>query len=59
MARLEAELLAAVRDETVAARIMASGSIPRPLAGAEFGGFIAEETRRLGELVRASGIRAE
>jgi tripartite-type tricarboxylate transporter receptor subunit TctC len=59
MARLEAELLAAARDEAVAARITASGSIPRATSGATFTAFIAEETRRLGELVRISGIRAE
>jgi tripartite-type tricarboxylate transporter receptor subunit TctC len=58
-ARLEAELLAAVRDDAVATRIIASGSLPRAMPGAEFGAFIAEETRRLGELVRAAGIRAD
>ena len=58
-ARLEAELLAAVRDDTVAARITQSGSLPRAMPGAEFAAFIAEETRRLGELVRAAGIRAD
>jgi tripartite-type tricarboxylate transporter receptor subunit TctC len=59
VARLEAELLAAVRDEAVAARITGSGSIPRALPGPEFGAFIAEEVRRLGDLVRAAGIRAD
>jgi tripartite-type tricarboxylate transporter receptor subunit TctC len=59
VARLEAELLAAVRDEAVATRIIASGSLPRAMPGAEFGTFITEETRRLGELVRAAGIRAD
>lgn len=58
-ARLEAELLAAARDEAVAARITASGGIPRAMPGLEFAAFIAEETRRLGELVRAAGIRAD
>jgi tripartite-type tricarboxylate transporter receptor subunit TctC len=59
IARLEAELLAAVRDEAVATRIITSGSIPRAMPGTEFAAFIAEETRRLGELVRAAGIRAD
>jgi len=59
LARLEAELLAAVRDEAVATRIIASGSLPRAMPGAEFGAFITGETRRLGELVRAAGIRAD
>ena len=59
VARLEVETLAAVRDEAVVARIVASGSLPRAMPGAEFGAFIAEETRRLGDLVRATGIRAD
>jgi tripartite-type tricarboxylate transporter receptor subunit TctC len=59
IARLEAETLATVRDSTVAARIVTSGSIPRAMPGAEFGAFIAEEVRRLGELVRAIGIQAD
>jgi tripartite-type tricarboxylate transporter receptor subunit TctC len=59
LARLEAELLAAVRDDAVAARITASGSLPRAMPGADFAAFIAEETRRLGDLVRAAGIRAD
>jgi tripartite-type tricarboxylate transporter receptor subunit TctC len=59
VARLETELLAAVRDEAVATRIAASGSLPRALPGAEFATFIAEETRRLGDLIRAAGIRAD
>lgn len=59
VAVLEREALAAVRDEAVAARITASGSLPRALGGAAFGGFVAEEVRRLGELVRVAGIRAD
>ncbi|MBR0655684.1 Bug family tripartite tricarboxylate transporter substrate binding protein [Plastoroseomonas arctica] len=57
--RLEAEALAAIRDPAVAARIEASGSLPRAMPGAEFATFIAEETQRLGALVRAAGIRAD
>lgn len=59
VARLAAELLAAVRDEPVATRITASGSLPRAMPGADFAAFITEETRRLGDLVRAAGIRAD
>ena len=43
----------------VAARITGNGGIPQPLPGAGSGAFIADETRRLGELVRAIGIRAD
>jgi len=56
-ATLEAALQAAVA--TVSARITGSGSIPRPLRGPEFAAFIAEETSRMGALVRAAGIRAD
>lgn len=59
LARLEAEALAATRDPSVAARIAESGSLPRAMPGAEFGRFIAAETERLAELVRAAGIRAD
>ncbi|MDB5414091.1 MAG: Tripartite-type tricarboxylate transporter, receptor component TctC [Rubritepida sp.] len=59
VARLESETVAAVQDEAVAARIVASGSIPRAMGSAEFGAFIAEETRRFAELIRAAGIRAD
>ena len=50
--------LAAIRDPAVSARIVDSGCIPRPLAGKEFAAFIAGETQRLGEVVRAAGIVA-
>lgn len=58
-ARLEAESLAAVADPAVVARLTGTGSIPRGLGSAAFGGFIAEEVTRLGALVRAAGIRAD
>jgi len=59
VARLEVETLAAVRDEAVAARIVASGSLPRAMPGAQFAAFMVAEVQRLGELVRAAGIRAD
>jgi len=59
LARLEAETLAAVRDQAVASRIVASGSMPRASSSADFAAFIAEEVRRLGDLVRVAGIRAD
>jgi tripartite-type tricarboxylate transporter receptor subunit TctC len=57
--RLESDARAAIRDPGVAARIEASGSMPRAMPGAEFAVFIAGETERLGALVRAAGIRAD
>lgn len=59
VARLEAETLAAVRDPAVTARIIESGCLPWPLPGPAFGAFVAEETRRMGELVRTAGIRPD
>jgi tripartite-type tricarboxylate transporter receptor subunit TctC len=58
-ALLEREALAAAQDEAVRARITQSGSLPRALGSAEFGGFVREEVGRLGALVRAAGIRAD
>jgi tripartite-type tricarboxylate transporter receptor subunit TctC len=59
VAVLEREALAAVGDAAVAARITGSGSLPRALGAAAFGGFVAEEVARLGALVRVAGIRAD
>lgn len=59
LARLGAEAVAAAGDAGVAARISATGSIPNAMAGPAFAAFIAEEVRRLGELVRGTGIRAD
>ncbi len=58
-AQLEAESLAAIADPAVVQRITATGSIPRGLGSADFAAFIAEETQRLGALVRSAGIRAD
>lgn len=57
-ALLEKQALAAIGDPAVSARIADSGCIPRPLSGKDFGAFIVDETRRLGEVVRSAGIVA-
>lgn len=57
-ALLEKQALAAIKDPAVATRIADSGCIPRALEGKAFGAFIADETRRLGEVVRNAGIVA-
>ena len=57
-ALLERLTLAAVRDPALSARIADSGCIPRPLGSQDFRTFIADETRRLGEVVRNAGIVA-
>ncbi|WP_338663075.1 tripartite tricarboxylate transporter substrate binding protein [Pararoseomonas sp. SCSIO 73927] len=58
-ARLEAATVAAVNEPATKARILETGSLPRPLPAAEFGRFIAEETARMGATIRATGIRAD
>jgi tripartite-type tricarboxylate transporter receptor subunit TctC len=57
-ALLEKQALAAISDPAVSTRIADSGCIPRPLNGKDFGAFIADETRRLGDVVRNAGIVA-
>ncbi|SDD38462.1 Bug family tripartite tricarboxylate transporter substrate binding protein [Belnapia rosea] len=58
-ARLEAEVLAALAEPGLVARIEASGSLPRPMPGAKFGRFLAGEVERLAALVQAAGIKAD
>jgi tripartite-type tricarboxylate transporter receptor subunit TctC len=58
-ARLEAEVIAAVRDPGIAERIVASGGVPRPMDGAAFRAFIAEEKARLGAVVGQTGMKAD
>jgi len=59
VAKLQAEVIAAVQDPAVAQRIVGAGAVPRPLDGAAFGGFIASETQRLGTVVGNTGMRAD
>ncbi len=59
LARLQAEVIAAVQDTAVAKRISDAGGVPRPLDGADFGRFIASETQRLGTVVGNTGMRAD
>lgn len=58
LAALEAATIAAVNDSAIAKRIADSGSLARPMKSAEFGRFIAGETQRLGQVVKAAGIEA-
>lgn len=58
-ARLEAEVLAAVQDPATAQRIVASGGVPRPMDGARFKAFIAEEKQRLGAVIGRTGMKAD
>ena len=59
LARLEAAALEAVRDPSVAERIVGTGSIPRAEGADAFRRFIALETTRLQAIVRASGATAD
>ncbi len=57
--RLNAAVNAAMADSGVVRRVIESGSIPRAGSRAVFAAFIAEETARLREIVRASGAVAD
>ena len=56
--RLQKELAVVVASAETKRRFEAEGADPRPLAGEEFGRFIAEETRKWSRVVREAGIRA-
>lgn len=57
--RLAADILAAVADPTVAARLREIGSAPRPLGPEAFSQFAAAESTKWAEVVRRAGIRLE
>jgi tripartite-type tricarboxylate transporter receptor subunit TctC len=57
--QLSRELADAVRDPQVASRIAATGAIPRVMTRHEFAKFMAEESLRLRDVVKASGATAD
>lgn len=59
VARLNAEVLAALATPDIAARLVETGATPRPMSAAEYQAFIAEEVRRWAEVVRIGNIRVE
>jgi tripartite-type tricarboxylate transporter receptor subunit TctC len=59
IARLNAQVNAALADPAFTARLIELGAEPFPGSPADFGAFIAEFTERWGKVIRAAGIKAE
>jgi tripartite-type tricarboxylate transporter receptor subunit TctC len=59
IAKLHAETVKALSDPAVKERIAQQGGEPGGMAPEAFAAFIAEDTRRWGELARAAGIKPE
>jgi tripartite-type tricarboxylate transporter receptor subunit TctC len=57
--KLNREINAALADEKIKARIAALGSTPMIISPAEFGAFIASETRKWSKAVALSGATAD
>lgn len=59
VARLQKEVNEILRTEPMARFIKERGAEPAPTSGPEFDAFVASEIRKWGEIVRASGAKAE
>ncbi|WP_237215306.1 Bug family tripartite tricarboxylate transporter substrate binding protein [Falsiroseomonas oryziterrae] len=59
VARLNAEVLAALASPEIAPRLVETGATPRRMSAAEYTAFVAAEIRRWAAVVQAAGIRAE
>jgi tripartite-type tricarboxylate transporter receptor subunit TctC len=57
--RLSAEINQGLTDPTVKARIAQVTALPLPLGAAQFGAFVAAETKKWGEVVKRSGAKPE
>jgi tripartite-type tricarboxylate transporter receptor subunit TctC len=57
LARLDEALAASLEEPDLRARIIAGGSVPRSMRRAEFSRFMAEESARVGAIIRATGAR--
>ena len=57
--KLNKEINAALADPKLKARFAALGDIPMPMTPSEFGSFVADETEKLGKVVKFAGIKAE
>jgi tripartite-type tricarboxylate transporter receptor subunit TctC len=55
--RLNKEINAALADPGIKARLADLGNEPMPLTAAGFGKFIADETEKWGNVIRAAGIK--
>jgi tripartite-type tricarboxylate transporter receptor subunit TctC len=59
LARLEAELGAAMEDAELRNRILAGGAVPRRMGRADFARFMAEESERWRVVIQAVGATAD
>jgi tripartite-type tricarboxylate transporter receptor subunit TctC len=59
VAKMHAEVVKALGDAGVKERIAQQGAEPGGMAPEEFAKFIADETRRWGELAKAAGVKPE
>jgi tripartite-type tricarboxylate transporter receptor subunit TctC len=57
--RLNREIGAALADPKIKARLADLGGLPMPMSPADFGKFIADETEKWGNVVRAANMKAE
>jgi tripartite-type tricarboxylate transporter receptor subunit TctC len=57
--KLNREINAGLADPKLKARFADLGDVPMPMTPAEFGKFIADETEKLGKVVKFAGIKVE
>jgi tripartite-type tricarboxylate transporter receptor subunit TctC len=57
--KLNEAIDAGLADPTIKARLADLGGVPMPMSPAEFGKFIAEETEKWGNVIRALNIKAD
>ena len=55
--KLNKAVTAALADPKIKARILDLGGVPMPMAPAEFGSFLAEETEKWAKVIRAADIK--
>jgi tripartite-type tricarboxylate transporter receptor subunit TctC len=59
MEKLNKEINAALIDPKIQARIADLGAVAMPMTSAEFGKFIADDTKKWAKVIRAASIKAE
>jgi|SRR5262245_35269193 len=57
--KLSSEIVAALANSQMKARLADVGAIPMPMNPTQFGSFIADETEKWGKVIRAANIKPE